>query len=171
MKIPSTPTAILLCDCFNHIRSSSCYASVWSVVAKNVTSRTVLAYCCIVGIPEIHDHVLVAKHSAAIGYHYVIIVTIHLLHGMFHAFRTHKLSFFRFTTLLYWLQPRPNQSALLETQEFAAHPHIEPLCIFIRMNISYGRNSKVSDTFLRNFNAFSPIPEKLSILERLATNP
>jgi hypothetical protein len=88
---------------------------------------------------------------------------------MFHAFRTHKLSFFRFTTLPVLAAATTNQSALLETQDLQ-HIHIlsRHFCIFIRMNISYGRNSKVSDTFLRILMLSHRQFEKLSILERLA---
>jgi hypothetical protein len=132
---------------FNHIRLLL-LCQFGSVVAMNVLhpEPCILLH---VGSPEIHDHVLVAKHSAAIGYHYVIIVTIqYLLHGMLHAGLINCP--FLGSLCLCWLQPRPNQSALLETQELQ-HIHIlsRHFCIFIRMNISYGRNSKSFRYFLR----------------------
>jgi hypothetical protein len=113
---------------------------------------------------------LVAKHSAAIGYHVIIVTIQYLLHGMFHAFRTHKLSFFRFTTLPVLAAATTKSVCLTRKQEFAAHPHIEPPFLHLH-SYEYQLRSELQSFryFSKNFNAFSsPIPEKLSILERLA---
>src|SRR5690606_13025365 len=51
--------------------------------------------------PEIHDHALVPEHGSPIGDpNMVVIAVLDLLHGMFHAFRAHELSFFQIDHLL-----------------------------------------------------------------------
>jgi hypothetical protein len=64
---------------------------------------------------------------------------------MFHAFRTHKLSRLPLFPVL-----QPRLSSLLEKQEFAAHPHIEPPFLHLHSyEYQLVGTPKVSDTFLR----------------------
>jgi hypothetical protein len=104
---------------------------------------------------KINNHVLISKHCASISHHYICIIAIqHFLNGMFHAFRTHKLTFFKFT--IFPVLAAATTKSVWRTKSWNfKHLHIEqPLQHLHWYEYQSRLNTKSLRHFSQNFNAF-----------------